>query len=231
MAGVVGDGGDPGTAPDSAHGRIRGSRNAHVADGIDVADKAQVSLADIGRSRFSPVRLLVCVALVLVAVIAPYWLGRMMAVKHTEGIVALLSAVRPQGVAFVAWTVTVVGLTGLAMAVIESRSWLWRAVFVVGLSAEQFIAGMSLLKFEFWHSTRVVYGDAAPLLDAANWGILAAGYAVAVYAVVFVGLLVIVRKDSPLNVLTRSWASFILFYLIEAVALLIVLFGGLLALG
>jgi len=31
-----------------------------------------------------------------------------------------------------------------------------------------------------------------------------------------------------LNVLTRSWASFILFFAIEAIALLVVLFGGLL---
>ena len=50
----------------------------------------------------------------------------------------------------------------------------------------------------------------------------------AVYAVVWVGLLILIKKDSPLNVLTRSWASFILFFAIETAALLIVLFGGLL---
>lgn len=44
----------------------------------------------------------------------------------------------------------------------------------------------------------------------------------------FVGLLVIIRKTSPLNVLTKSWASFILYFVIETIALLVVLFGGLL---
>lgn len=38
----------------------------------------------------------------------------------------------------------------------------------------------------------------------------------------------IIRKTSPLNVLTKSWASFILYFVIETIALLVVLFGGLL---
>ena len=37
-----------------------------------------------------------------------------------------------------------------------------------------------------------------------------------------------IKKESKLNVLTRSWASFILFFVIELVALGVVLFGGLL---
>ena len=62
----------------------------------------------------------------------------------------------------------------------------------------------------------------------ANLGIIAAGFGVAVYAVLWVGLLVCIKKESKLNVLTRSWASFILFFVIELVALGVVLFGGLL---
>ena len=130
--------------------------------------------------------------------------------------------------AFVSWTVTLTTFTGLGLAVVESRNWLCRIVFVVGLAAEQFIAGLSLLKLNFWYSTYVVYGDSAQLPNAANLGIIAAGGCVAVYAVVWVGLLILIKKDSPLNVLTRSWASFILFFAIETAALLIVLFGGLL---
>ena len=42
------------------------------------------------------------------------------------------------------------------------------------------------------------------------------------------GLLILIKKASPLNGLTRSWASFILFFAIETASLLIVLFGGLL---
>ena len=59
-------------------------------------------------------------------------------------------------------------------------------------------------------------------------GIMGAAIGIAVYALVFVGLLVIIRKTSPLNVLTKSWASFILYFVIETIALLVVLFGGLL---
>lgn len=44
----------------------------------------------------------------------------------------------------------------------------------------------------------------------------------------WVGLLVCFKKESKLNVLTRSWASFLLFFAIELVALAVVLFGGLL---
>jgi hypothetical protein len=117
---------------------------------------------------------------------------------------------------------------GLAMALVESHNWLWRIVFVIGLADEQFIAGLALLKLDFWYSTYVVYGKSSGLVNAADVGIIAAGIGVAVYAVVFVGLLVIISKDSPLNVLTKSWASFILFFGIETLVLIIVLFGGVL---
>ena len=36
------------------------------------------------------------------------------------------------------------------------------------------------------------------------------------------------QKESKFNVLTRSWASFLLFFVIEIIALAVVLFGGLL---
>ena len=83
-----------------------------------------------------------------------------------------------------------------------------------------------MLRLSFWYSTYVVYGSAAGLANAANLGIISAGFGVAVYAVLFVGLLVIVPKTSRLNVLTCSWASFIMFYTIEVLAILVVIFGG-----
>ncbi|MCX2190452.1 hypothetical protein LFW23_05985, partial [Bifidobacterium longum subsp. longum] len=101
-------------------------------------------------------------------------------------------------------------------------------VFVIGLAGEQFIAGLSMLNLNFWYSTYVVYGKQAGLANAANLGIMGAAIGIAVYALMFVGLLVIIRKTSPLNVLTKSWASFILYFVIETIALLVVLFGGLL---
>ena len=190
--------------------------------------ESSLSLADIERSQSHPVQWVVYIAFVLIAIIAPYWLGRLLAVQQTAWLTGQMSAFEPRGLAFLSWTVTVVAVTGLGVAVVESKSWLWRSGFVVGLAAEQFIAGLSLLKLNFWYSTYVVYGDAAPLANAANLGIIGAGFGVAVYAVLWVGLLILIRKDSPLNVLTRSWASFIMFFVIEVIALLVVMFGGLL---
>ncbi|KAB7789974.1 hypothetical protein [Bifidobacterium leontopitheci] len=187
-----------------------------------------LSLADIERRRSHPAQWIVYLVALLFAVVVPYWFGRTLAVDHTQWVVAHMDMFTPRGVAFMTWIVTVATFTGLGLAVVESRSWLWRIVFCVGLAAEQFIGGVSLLKWDFWYSTYVVYGDAARMANAANLGIIAAGFGIAVYAVLWVGLLVTIRKESPLNVLTRSWASFILFFVIETAALLIVMFGGLL---
>ena len=209
-----GDGGQP--VDPAANGVSK-----HPVASIPTTD---LSFADIERSRSHPVRWACYIVAVLAAIIAPYWLGRMIAVKHTAWLVSHLSAFEPRGVALVSWAVTVLALAGLGMIIVESHNWLGRIIFFPGLVAEQFIAGLCLLR----SATYVVYGDDAAVPNAANLGIIAAGVAVAVYAVLFVGLLVMIRKDSPLNVLTRSWASFILFFAIEAIALLVVLFGGLL---
>ncbi|KFI81777.1 the export of O-antigen and teichoic acid related membrane protein [Bifidobacterium pullorum] len=213
-----GDGGQP--VDPAANGVSK-----HPVASIPTTD---LSFADIERSRSHPVRWACYIIAVLAAIIAPYWLGRMIAVEHTAWLVGHLSAFEPRGVALVSWAVTVLALAGLGMIIVESHNWLGRIIFFLGLVAEQFIAGLCLLRFDFWYATYVVYGDDAAVPNAANLGIIAAGVAVAVYAVLFVGLLVMIRKDSPLNVLTRSWASFILFFAIEAIALLVVLFGGLL---
>lgn len=191
--------------------------------------ETDLSLADIERGRSHPMRWLVIVLVVLAAIIVPYWLGRSLAVNSTAAVIGMLGDVSPQGIALIGWTVTVVTYVGLAMAVVVSPSWPWLIVFAVGLAAEQFVAGLSLLNLNFWYKTYVVYGDRANLANAANIGIMAAAVGIAVYAVVFVGLLVAIRKESPLNVLTKSWASFILYFAIEALALFVVLFGGLLA--
>ena len=189
---------------------------------------SDLSLADIGRSHAHPLRWAAYIVIVLVAIIGPYWLGRTLAVNNTAWLVAHLSGIDPRGIALVSWAVTVVAFVGLAMAVVVSPSWPWLIVFVVGLACEQFVAGLCILKTNFWYSTYVVYGDQANIANAANLGIIGAGIGMAVFAVLWVGLLVVIRKDSPFNVLTRSWSSFILFFVIEFIALLVVLFGGLL---
>lgn len=189
---------------------------------------SDLSLADIERSKSHPVQWAVFAILLLLAIIVPYGIGRDIAVRNTSDLVAAVSKLSVQGVVFISWLVTVLAFTGLGMLIVDSRRWLWRVVFVLGVIAEQFIAGMCLLRFNFWYSTYVVYGSDAPLANAANLGIMAAGAAVAVYALVFVGLLVAIRKDSPLNALTHSWASLTMFFVIEVAALCIVMFGGLL---
>ena len=190
--------------------------------------ETDLSLADIERRRSHPARWAVLILAVLAAIVGPYWFGRSLAVNDTLAVTAALGGIDPRGIALVGWSTVVITYVGLAMAVVVSPSWPWLVVFVLGLAAEQFVAGLSMLNLNFWYSTYVVYGDQAGLANAANVGIIAAAIGVAVYAVIFVGLLVIIKKTSPLNVLTKSWASFILYFAIEALALFVVLFGGVL---
>lgn len=190
---------------------------------------SDLSLADIERRHFRPMLWSVFITVLLVVLVAPYWVGRFLAVHRTEAVVRHLSAYSLQGVAFSSWAVTVVMVTCLAMSIVVTRRMVWTVLFLLALAVEQFIGGVALLRFDFWYSTYVVYGPSAGLLNAVNLGIVSAMLGVAVFAVLFVGLLVIIRKESPLNVLTQGWASMILFFVIEVIALLIVLMGGLLA--
>lgn len=188
--------------------------------------ESELSIADISKRHSNPKRWVLYFAILLVAVVVPYWAGRTLAVQHTAWVVKNFSGLSAQGVVFIAWVTTVATATVLAMALIESGKWLWRFLFVVFLAIEQFISGLCLLRLSFWYSTYVVYGPASGLANAANLGIISAGFGVAVYAILFVGLLVTVPKKSRLNVLTRSWASLIMFYAIEVLAILVVIFGG-----
>ena len=220
-------------------GQTAGNKATEVVDGkvetVDVSKhptasiaSSDLSLADIERRESHPARWALFIVLVLAALIGPYWLGRVVAVKDASWMVTNLKSLDPKGVTLISWTVTIAACTGLGLMVADVKKWLWGTLFVVGLAAEQFIAGVCLLSFNFWNATYVMYGDASALANAANLGIIAAGFGVAVYAVLWVGLLVCIKKESKLNVLTRSWASFLLFFVIELVALAVVMFGGLL---
>jgi hypothetical protein len=189
--------------------------------------QTELSLADIKRSQSHPVRWVVYLIVLLAAIIAPYWLGRVLAVERTAQVVKILSHFSPQGVALISWTVAIFALATFALSFVEAHVWLWRNLFLLSLALEQLIGGVSLLKFRFWYSTYVVYNSSSVLVNAANLGIIAALLAAGLYAVLFVGLLIGVKKDSPLNILTRSWASFLMFFIIEAIALLIILFTDL----
>ena len=157
-----------------------------VVETVDVSkhptasiEPSDLSLADIERRKSHPVRWILFMALVLLAMIAPYWWGRDIAVRDASWMVANLNFLDPKGVALISWTVTIVALTGLGLMVADAKKWLWGTIFVIGLAAEQFVAGMCLLSFNFWNATYVMYGEAAGLANAANLGIIAAGFGVA----------------------------------------------------
>ena len=188
--------------------------------------ETELSIADFSRKHANPKRWWIYLGILLLAIVLPYWVGRTLAVQYTSWVVSHCAGLSAQGVVFISWVITVAAFTSLAMALIESSSWVWRFIFVVFLAFEQLIAGLCMLSMSFWYSTYVVYGPASGLANAANLGIISAGFAVAVFAVLFVGLLVVIPKKSRLNVLTRSWASFIMFYAVEVLAILVVLFGG-----
>lgn len=188
--------------------------------------ETELSIADFSRKHANPKRWWIYLGILLLAIVLPYWAGRTLAVQYTSWVVSHCAGLSAQGVVFISWVITVAAFTSLAMALIESSSWVWRFIFVVFLAFEQLIAGLCMLSMSFWYSTYVVYGPASGLANAANLGIISAGFAVAVFAVLFVGLLVVIPKKSRLNVLTRSWASFIMFYAVEVLAIIVVIFGG-----
>jgi hypothetical protein len=133
------------------------------------------------------------------------------------------------GIALVSWGVTTMIFVSLIMMIVDNRRMAWFGSFIVFLSLEQFIGGLSLFKLNFWSSTYVIYGSHAYVANAANLGVIASALALAVFAIVWVGLLVMIRKDSPLNVLTHVWVSFIMFLVFELAALAILFCGGFMA--
>ena len=86
-----------------------------VVETVDVSkhptasiEPSDLSLADIERRKSHPVRWILFMALVLLAMIAPYWWGRDIAVRDASWMVANLNFLDPKGVALISWTVTIV---------------------------------------------------------------------------------------------------------------------------
>ena len=137
--------------------QTQGNKVTEVVDGVveqvDVSkhptasiEASDLSLADIERRKSHPGHWALFIALVLVALIAPYWWGRVIAVKDAAWMVANLSFLDPKGVALISWTVTIMAMAGLGLMVADVKKWLWGTVFVVGLAAEQFVAELQLLE-------------------------------------------------------------------------------------
>ena len=185
------------------------------------------SMAEVERRQWHKGRWAVFIIALIAAIIVPYGAGRMLAMNDTQAVVDIVKPFDPNGMALVSWAITVGMFASLGMAVMETRRVLWRVLFIIGLALEQLLAGVGMLRLNFWYSTYVVYGDSASPINASNLGIIAAALGLAVFAVLYVGLLVVIRKDSRLNVLTRSWSALAMFFILEVVTLVVVLLSGL----
>lgn len=188
--------------------------------------ESELSLADIQKQSSHPVRSIMGIIFMFIAIIVPYWYGRMLATHYTNEVIVRWSVIEPRGVVLLSWSVTMLVFMSLALVVVDRHHWRWFAVFIVCLAGEQWIAGLSLLKLNFWNSTYVMYGESANLANAANLGIISAAIGLAVFAVLWVGMLIAIKKTSPLNVFSESWLSFLSFFIVEVIAVLIVMFGG-----
>lgn len=119
--------------------QTQGNKVTEVVDGVieqvDVSkhptasiEASDLSLADIERRKSHPAHWALFIALVLVALIVPYWWGRFLAVKDAAWIVDNLGFLDPKGVALISWTVTIMAMTGLGLMVADVKKWLWGTV-------------------------------------------------------------------------------------------------------
>ncbi|OZG52493.1 teichoic acid transporter [Pseudoscardovia radai] len=207
-------------APLHAAARSAGESATLRAENVmsDAELESRMSYADIKRRHTRPKSWLLFLVCLLAAIMVPYGIGRWLAFHRTAQITQVLAGIEPRGIALVSWGVTVFCFVFLLMAFMENMALRWTALFLVMLAGEQFIGGMCLLRARFWYSTYVVYGTEAGVANGANVGVLAAGVGLAVFALLYVLVLVLVDKRSPLNVLTKDWAALLTFLVIETIA-------------
>ncbi len=188
-----------------------------------------LSLAESHHQASHPVRVVVGIVLFLIAALAPYALGRWIAVSRTDELICVYALFDPRGLALIAWMDVTLAWISLTVAVISyrhRRSGLWwtLVLFVI----EQFLAGIALLKWNFWSSTFVVFQSRAIYANAINFGILASVVAALAFGLLYIVLLLFVRPGSPADFLTSAPAALCEYLVLELAAILIVLFGGLL---
>ncbi len=198
---------------------------------VEEASEEHISVAELQRKRSHPVRNIALIIATLVAILLPFGIGRNLAMNHSDSVLAMLENYDPRGIALVAWSVTVLCFISLAMAIMESSPVGWGSVTLIFLAIEQFISGCTLLQRNFWYATNVVYGQSAYYANAANAGIITAAIGLGIFALLYVAILIFVKKNSPLNVLARSWAAIGSFFIIEVFSILIAIFGGIVSLG
>ncbi|WP_018143374.1 hypothetical protein [Alloscardovia criceti] len=187
----------------------------------------QISIADAQRSkRIKPWKyVLVGIALLLVLTV-PYGIGRHSVFSDTPWTIWFLSQFQPIGWALISWSLTVLTMLALALAVIESAWKTWGVVSYLAFAGVEYLSGLSILRVNYWWSTKVIFGSSDVYANGINAGIICAVWALGVFVAFYITTLVFVKKTSPLNILTRSWVAFCGFFLIEVGGLIVAMFGG-----
>lgn len=187
----------------------------------------RLSLADQKKqsSLSTPAKIGIFLAIVF-DMIVPYGLARSWALTRTGQVIRIFQRVDPRGWAVLSWlSVTLLcACLGRAISAHRRAGWLWLAYF--NFFVVQLLAGVGLLKWNFWYSTWVVYDQSSVFANAIDLGLMASLFGLVVFAVVFVLLLVMVKRDSPLNILLQGWMAFSLFLVVEIAMLMIMIFGS-----
>lgn len=190
-----------------------------------------LSLADKERRATHPALVIAWIVAVLAAATVPYWFGRQLAIMVTAQAVGILTRLSMQGLALIAWIVVTAVFVAVDVAIVARTKLRRRIAGVIAFilfAAEQFLAGIGLLKMNFWYSTYAVYGRFCGYANAVNLGIIASAVGFFVFAITFVVVMLIAKKGSRLTKLLSGTSSFAVFIFVEFAALSIVLFSGLL---
>ena len=188
----------------------------------------QISIADAQRAvkRSNPWKYAGVAVLLLAVLTIPYGIGRDIAFHHTADAIWFLSRVQPVGWALISWCATTVTLISLLIAVIESRWRSWGVLAYFAFAVEQLLSGLSILSTKYWWGTKVIFGSSSVYANGINAGIICAMGALGFFLVVYITTLIFIKKTSPLNVFTRSWAALTLFFVVELGGLIVAMFGG-----
>lgn len=193
---------------------------------VESAEKSNLSVADVQKRQSHPVRIGVFVILTILALTLPYGLGRHLALEKTSSLIRLVSAYDPSSGALLSWAITTLTFMATGMLLADSKRTLWGIITLLAFSLQQFLCGIGLVKTGFWHATAVVYGRAAGYANALNIGVFASGVGLALFLIIYLILLLAVKKTSSLNILTRSWMALLFLFLVEVLVLLICYLGG-----
>ncbi|MFD0704331.1 hypothetical protein ACFQY8_00995 [Alloscardovia venturai] len=199
-----------------------------VDEVIATSTDKRISIADAQRAKKTKPWVIALVTLLgILVVTVPYGLGRNTALRYTGWTIWFLSHAQPQGWALVSWSVTVVAMLAFALAIIETAWSTWGIVAYVAFGVEQYLSGLALFKPNYWWGAKVIFGSSDIYANGISAGIMCSAIALGVFAAIYFVTLIFIKKSSPLNVLTRSWAAFILFFIVEIGALVVAMFGGL----